>query len=306
MNPETRHKYLIQALIVTSLSLLAAGAITPLLSTERFYFFSNTFSLASGLRQLVANEQTLIAVVIAFFSLCVPVIKAAVIWIAADEHTSRGPLLKLADRFGKWSMLEVFVAALVIISLKLGPVVDATLHYGAWLLAASVLLSGLASQLVAHEPHSRPYFSNPVTLTIGAVGGAIAATLLIGFLNPGLFRFEALLGTPEERCIQRTLRLDQAYAATSSSQTEYVNRLSEIDPETCPEDFREALADFVAAWQRLESQDANADAEPSLFDRGLALVGLNATRDDRLEDIEDAWAELAEIALEYGIEAPAK
>jgi uncharacterized paraquat-inducible protein A len=57
-------------------------------------------------------------------------------------------LFTLADRFGKWSMLEVFVAALLITALKLDPVVEATLHYGVWLLAASVVLSGIASQLI--------------------------------------------------------------------------------------------------------------------------------------------------------------
>jgi hypothetical protein len=45
-------------------------------------------------------------------------------------------------------MLEVFVAALLITALKLDPVVEATLHYGVWLLAASVVLSGIASQLI--------------------------------------------------------------------------------------------------------------------------------------------------------------
>jgi paraquat-inducible protein A len=150
---------LIRGLVVASLTLLITGAVTPLLTTERFYFFSNTFSLASGLRQLVANDQVLIAAVVALFSLCVPVVKAVVIWIAASPHAPRSLWLVMADRFGKWSMLEVFIAALLIVALKLGPVVDATLHYGAWLLAASVLLAGIASQLLAHEPHSKPLFS---------------------------------------------------------------------------------------------------------------------------------------------------
>ncbi len=306
MPDATVRGWLIRGLILASLTLLVTGAVAPLITTEQFYFFSNTFSLISGLGQLAANDQFLIAAVIVLFSLCIPVLKAVVIWIAASGHASSRPLLLLADRLGKWSMLEVFIAALLIIALKLGPVVNTELHYGAWLLAASVLLAGISSQLLVHEPHSGPIFSSPVTLTLGAVGGAAAATMLIGMLNPGLLRFEALLGTPEARCIQRVFRFDQTWATTSSSQTEYVNRLREIDAGACPEDFRETFADYVDAWDRLDIRDANPDRAPSLLDRGLALVGLAATRESTLEDIEAAWTRLAEIALEHDVEAPAK
>ena len=297
---------LIRALILGSLTLLISGAITPLLTTERFYFFSNTFSLASGLRQLVANDQFLIAAVIALFSLCVPVVKAVVIWLAASPKAPRRALLVLAERFGKWSMLEVFIAAMLIVALKLGPVVDATLHYGAYLLAASVLLSGIASQLLAHEPHGGPIFSNPVTLTIGAVGGAIAATVLIGLLNPDLLRFEAIVGTPETRCVQRVLRLDRLFAAASDSQTDYVASLQTIVPANCPEEFRDAFDDYAQAWEKLEALDTKSDEQPSLLNRAAARLGLVATRDDRLEDVEQAWEEIARVARDHGVTAPEK
>lgn len=295
---------LIRGLVAASLTLLITGAVTPLLTTERFYFFSNTFSLASGLRQLVANDQFLIAAVIALFSLCVPVVKAVVIWIAASPRAPRSLWLVMADRFGKWSMLEVFIAALLIVALKLGPVVDATLHYGAWLLAASVLLAGIASQLLAHEPHGQPLFSGPVTLTIGAVGGAVAATVLIGLMNPDLLRFEAIIGTPETRCIERTLRLDRLYAATSAAQAEYVASLQSIVPANCPEQFRDAFDDYIEAWEELDALDAADDEEPSWLDRAAARFGLVTTRDERLADIEAAWEEIARVALEHGVTAP--
>jgi paraquat-inducible protein A len=301
-----RSSVLIRALVLGSLALLVAGAVTPLLTTTQFYFFSNTFSLSSGLRQLVANQQFLVAALIVLFSFCVPVIKAVVIWLASSGHTSSRPLLKLADRFGKWSMLEVFVAALLITALKLGPVVNATMHYGAWLLAGSVLLSGAASQLVAHEPHEGSIFSSPVTLTIGAVGGAVAAAVLIGLLNPQLLRFESILGTPESRCIERVLRADRVFAATSGNPTDHVRGLRTIDAASCPEEFREAFDDYVDAWAKLVALDASDGEAPGWFDRVGALVGLIATRDDRLEDIGDAWAEVAKAAVRYGVEAPEK
>jgi len=236
----------------------------------------------------------------------VPVVKAVVIWSAASGHASNRALIVLADRFGKWSMLEVFIAALLITALKLGPIVDATLHYGAWLLAASVLLSGLASQLLPHEPHTGPLFSSPATLTIGGIGGAIAATVLIGLLNPDLFRLDAIVGTPETRCIQRTLRLDRLYAEMSGAQADYVANLERIEALACPEAFRDAFADYVTAWQKLIELDAAGDTPPNFLERAGARIGLIATRDDRLEEIEDAWAEITRVADEYDIEVAPK
>jgi paraquat-inducible protein A len=109
-----RRGRVVRALVAASLVLLVAGAVAPLLTTERFYFFSNTFSLASGLRQLAFEREFLILTVIVLFSLCVPVGKGIVIWLAASGRAVSRSLLVLADRFGKWSMLEVFVAALLI------------------------------------------------------------------------------------------------------------------------------------------------------------------------------------------------
>jgi hypothetical protein len=169
-----------------------------------------------------------------------------------------------------------------------------------------VLASGVAAQLLEHERHHGPIFSSPVTLTVGAVGGALAATILIGLLNPGLLSFEAIVGTPETRCIQRSLRLDQVYAASSGSQPEFVRSLQLINLEACPENFREAFAEYTDAWQRLDTMDTAGDAVPSLLTRAGALVGLIATREDTLDDIAEAWDEIARIADERGIDVPAK
>jgi paraquat-inducible protein A len=302
-----KNSLLIRALVVASLALLVAGAVSPLLTTERFYFFSNTFSLISGLRELLENDQLLIATLIALFSLCVPVAKASVIWVAASGQAHSRPLLAVADRLGKWSMLEVFIAALLIMALKLGPIVDATLHYGVWLLAGSVLLSGLASQLLDHEPHTKSLFSSPQTLTIGAVGGALAAISLVAVINIDMLRFDALVGTPESRCVQRVLRLDRLYATSSSTEAEYVTGLRLIDEAACPEAFRDAFAGYADAFARLAALPTDdAAAEPGLLDRAFALVGLGGSREDALEDVEAAWDQVVEVALEYGVDAPAK
>jgi hypothetical protein len=224
-----------------------------------------------------------------------------VIWLAASGESVSRSLLVLADRFGKWSMLEVFVAALLITALKLGPVVEVTLHYGAYLLAASVLLSGVAAQLLPHEHGGSPLFSSPATLTIGAVAGAVAATLLLGLLNPRALDLDALLGTPESRCVARVLALERLQAQAGATPVEYARNLKSIDMQACPEAFREAFEDYVDAWAEL---DAASDEAPGWIERAGTRLGLIASRDDRLRDLEEAWAALERVALQNGVEAP--
>jgi paraquat-inducible protein A len=298
-----RRRLVVRSLVLAALALLVAGAVAPLLTTERFYFFSNTFSLASGLRQLAAEKEFLVLTVILLFSFCVPVGKGIVIWLAASGQAVSRPLLVLADRFGKWSMLEVFVGALLITALKLGPLVDVTLHYGAYLLASSVLLSGVASQLLPHEHHTGPIFSSAATLTIGAVGGAVAATLLVGLLNPRALDLDAVVGTPESRCIVRALALERLQAQASATQAEYAGNLRSIDVQDCPEAFGDAFDDYIDAWTELEAQRATP---PGWIERAGTGMGLIASRDDRLRDIEEAWAAIERIARENGVEAAAK
>src|SRR5688572_21508484 len=293
----------VRALVAASLALLLAGAVAPLLTTERFYFFSNTFSLASGLRQLAAEQEFFVLTVILLFSLCVPVGKGIVLWAAASGRPVSRPLLVLADRFGKWSMLEVFVAALLITALKLGPLVDVTLHYGAYLLAWSVLFSGVASQLLPHEYHAGPVFSSAATLTIGAVGGAVAATLLLGLLNPRALNLDAVVGTPESRCIARALSLEQLQAQASATRVDYAGNLTSIDAQACPKAFRDAFENYIDAWTELDEQ---GDKAPGWIERAGTRMGLIASRDDQLRDIEEAWTDIERIALENGIEAPAR
>ena len=297
-----RRKLVVRALVAASLALLFAGAVAPLLTTERFYFFSNTLSLASGLRQLAGEQEFFVLTLILLFSICVPVGKAVVIWLAGSGQAVSRPLLVLADRFGKWSMLEVFVAALLITALKLGPLVDVTLHYGAYLLASSVLLSGVASQLLPHEHHTGPLFSSAATLTIGAIGGAVAATMLLGLLNPRALDLDAVVGTPESRCIARVLALERLQAQESATHAEYARNLKAIDAQGCPEAFRDALESYIDAWTGL---DAQSDEAPSWIERAAMRMGLIASRDDQLRDLEEAWAAIERIALENGIRAPA-
>jgi paraquat-inducible protein A len=300
--PFLRRALLVKSLLLVSILLLCAGAVTPLLTTHRFFVFSNTFSLVSGLRELAVGGEIAVALVIGVFSLGVPIVKIAVLWLASTMP-SQGALLMIADKLGKWSMLEVFVAALLIVAVKLGPIANADLHYGAYLLAGSVLASGVASQLLTATGQIRPIFEGGATLTIGAVLGATCTALIVTVLHPELLSSEALAVSAQARCIGRVLDTDQRAGRANDSSAEYANELRAIVVEDCPEPFHNAFSAYIDAIERLAAVERRPPDTSTFIDRAKRLLGLERTREEALADIENAWADVEREAAEFGVRA---
>ena len=147
-----RHPVLVNLLLILALGLLIAGLRLPLLTLEKFLFFSNTVSLYSALVQLYAEREWGLFALIGLFSVVFPIIKLlllALVWNfeAAASATHRRHMKWLAE-YSKWSMLDVFVVALVVVSVKLGAVAEAHTREGIYFFAASVILTMLLSNWI--------------------------------------------------------------------------------------------------------------------------------------------------------------
>ncbi len=139
----------IDLLLIISLATLIIGITAPLLTLEKFYFLENRVSLISAVTQLLQQQEWLLFIVIGLFSLCLPFIKIfsliAILHIPHQQKSFLDHLLHWIERLGKWSMLDVFVVALLLVSVKLGALAKVTVHYGVYIFAFSVLLTMLAS-----------------------------------------------------------------------------------------------------------------------------------------------------------------
>lgn len=137
--------------VVLSLILLAIGALAPLMTTTKLFIFSNTISLATGIQQLFQQGHWLLGLIVFGFSLVFPIFKAGMLVVLWQTETSdiRGFQRRLhwLAATGKWSMLDVFVVALLLVSVKLGALASVEVHYGLYAFAASVLLSMLVTSL---------------------------------------------------------------------------------------------------------------------------------------------------------------
>lgn len=147
-----RRTWVVDALLITALGLLAAGVTVPAVTITRFLMFKDSVSILSALALLFEAGHGLLAVVIGLFSIGLPALKiAAALWAWRGPRAGHHRMARRLNRLeilGRWSMLDVFVAALVLVSVKASAVADATVEPGLYLFAASILLSMAATHLI--------------------------------------------------------------------------------------------------------------------------------------------------------------
>jgi paraquat-inducible protein A len=135
----------INTLLLAALLLLVAGLYLPILTLEKFWFFSNTVSLLSALQQLAQQAEWGLFALLGVFSVLFPVIKLVLLFLIWNFEPATTPVhsrhLRWLAACSKWSMLDVFVVALLVVSVKLGALADARVEMGIYAFAASVLLS---------------------------------------------------------------------------------------------------------------------------------------------------------------------
>jgi len=139
-------------LVLSSLALFLIGIFAPVLTLKKFFVFSSTVSIVGGLFQLLSEGYPLLFLLIFGFSILLPFLKLLLLfglvngWI--QSSCSRTRVLHWMAHYGKWSMLDVFVAALLIVSVRLSVLADVTLHFGIYAFAASVILTLAAASSV--------------------------------------------------------------------------------------------------------------------------------------------------------------
>ncbi|MFM1891168.1 MAG: paraquat-inducible protein [Pseudomonadota bacterium] len=145
----------VNGLLLLAFGLLLLGLWAPLLTLEKFYVFSNTVSLWSALVQLAAEGEWGLLLLVGVFSVVFPMAKLLLllaIWNLEAATTARHRQhLKWLAAYSKWSMLDVFVVALLVVSVKLGALAQARVEYGIYVFAASVVLTMLIAAWIGRN-----------------------------------------------------------------------------------------------------------------------------------------------------------
>jgi len=142
----------LRVLIVAAAALLGVGLIAPMITLHKFVVVSNTFSVLSGIAQLLSEGKWFLFLVITLFSVVLPLLKLAVLFhltrasVSSSHHSRR--FLKWMHDVGRWSMLDVFVVAVLVVAVKLGLFASIEMHYGLYAFAAAVLMTMIATARV--------------------------------------------------------------------------------------------------------------------------------------------------------------
>jgi paraquat-inducible protein A len=142
-------------MLLAALVLLGFGLFLPAVTVEKFFIFDSTKSIASSIAALFAQGHFLLGVIVVTFSLLFPLTKlflSFLIWIARDPSTDGVQrAIRWTVKLGKWSMLDVFMAALVVAILTLGMVASVTVHVGLYIFGGAIVVAMLAAhRLEAH------------------------------------------------------------------------------------------------------------------------------------------------------------
>ena len=142
--PSAVEHWLVRSLLVVATLLFAAGLAMPIATIEQFFIFDSTFSVLSGLMELATGNQIVLFVLVLGFSVVLPIFKITVLLRVAFSGQLGNARVKrwihLIHQYGRWSMLDVFVVAMLVVAVKLAAIADIETHPGLYLFSAGILL----------------------------------------------------------------------------------------------------------------------------------------------------------------------
>lgn len=139
----------VPALLVVALLLFLTGVFFPFFHVTKFWVFNDAVSVVSGIITLFHEGEYFLFAVLTLFTLVFPVVKLgllAVIWLEREHDLARVRRLhRMVEHAGRWSMLDVFVVAILIVTMKSAAAAEIHIGLGLYLFTISIIFTQLAS-----------------------------------------------------------------------------------------------------------------------------------------------------------------
>jgi len=149
-----RHTLLVLAAIVLSAILLCTSLHLPLMDIQKGLLWKrwrNSYSVWAGVVDLWKQQETGLSLLVFFFSIIFPFAKLlalTLLWFVKLPERQRQGVLHWLGLLGKWSMLDVFIVAILIVLVRLGPLVNVEPRTGVYVFAAAIAVSMLTTMYV--------------------------------------------------------------------------------------------------------------------------------------------------------------
>ena len=136
-------------MLLLAMACFVAGIFLPFTSVTKLWLFQNQISVYHGLIILWQAGELFLFLILFVFTICFPFVKLnamLVLWLyprVGTEHARN--LFHFVSNMGKWSMLDVFVVAILVLTIKSSGVADIRVGDGFFLFFVSVMLTQFAS-----------------------------------------------------------------------------------------------------------------------------------------------------------------
>ena len=146
-------------LLMGAAAALIAGWLLPVMTVRTLLVFYDEVSILTGAWRLLESGDYALFGLIVLFTVVLPVAKLIFAWFAwywlkvEDARVRR--LLGWIETVGRWSMLDVFVAAMLVVVIKLSLVSDVAVHAGLYVFIAAVILPMAAVRRIAVLAHRK-------------------------------------------------------------------------------------------------------------------------------------------------------
>ena len=141
----------IDFLLWASLISLGFGLYLPIMTLKKFILLNETVSIYSGLVSLLHQGEYILFLVVFIFSVIFPISKLTLLFLSRySKAIKMGKILPLLEILSKWSMLDVFIVALLVIAVKSNFIIRIKVHTGIYIFAVSIILSMIASYRLGH------------------------------------------------------------------------------------------------------------------------------------------------------------
>ncbi|MGD1876570.1 MAG: paraquat-inducible protein A [Kiloniellaceae bacterium] len=140
-------------LLIAAAAALIAGWMLPVMTVRTLLVFYDEVSILTGAFRLLESGDVALFILIVLFTVVLPVAKLVFAWLAWSRLHVDDPkvrrLLGWVEAAGRWSMLDVFVIAMLVVVIKLSLVSDVAIHAGLYVFVAAVILSMIAVRRIA-------------------------------------------------------------------------------------------------------------------------------------------------------------
>ncbi|HUA37881.1 MAG TPA: paraquat-inducible protein A [Candidatus Sulfopaludibacter sp.] len=144
-----RSGLVIVLMLVLAMAFFVTGIFLPFTSVTKLWLFQNQISVYHGLIILWQAGELFLFLILFVFTVIFPFVKISamlVLWLfprVGAEHARQ--MFHFVSNMGKWSMLDVFVVAILVLTIKSGGLASIRVEDGFFLFFVSVMLTQFAS-----------------------------------------------------------------------------------------------------------------------------------------------------------------